>query len=579
MPPPEPIRILVVDDLLARDSLERKLLLQRSGILDASAANEACTKINPVITVDFISGQILRDGRLENDLEGVVDTLRHGCDAGQTDWNLVLLDVQFDSGELDDYGLPSGQPGDAHFGSRIWDRLANEFENLHMVFFTSKAQSELLDPSRPFVSKDDFGQLELRHSLLKHARLSAGQKRALLQLGPDVIAESTASVDIFRKALIHARNNIEIVLLGETGTGKEVLANYIHAHSPRAKGPFIGVNVSAIPAGLAESFFFGAERGAFSGAFQATTGVFEQADGGTLFLDEIGDMALDLQSKVLRVLQERKFRKLGGKVDISVDVRIVSATHKPLATHVQCGMFRDDLWMRLSAVVIELPPLRERKGDVSSLARLMLRKFSAEFNKNGVELGTDAVHFLESHPFPGNIRQLNNLMRSVVSSAGHKSLIQAGDLLNAITQASRDSATKSGDAKFGTIPQRVATDPDKDLTPDSVLRELDQRRRHLDAERQQLLITEIELMMTVLESTRSVQHGKVNRKEAYARLFPSKAKYSTNDFDRALVKLLKSLDAMHREGLASRFHELANLLLRNSGSNRVLDSDNIPLNN
>ena len=206
-----------------------------------------------------------------------------------------------------------------------------------------------------------------------------------------------------------------ILLEGESGTGKEEFAKFIHQQSPRRNSAFIQINCSAIPKELAESELFGHEKGAFTGALQKTKlGKFELANGGTLLLDEIGELSLDLQVKLLRVLQERKFYRLGGEKEISVNVRVLAATNRNLEEEVKKGNFREDLYYRLNVAKINVPPLRERKEDISILAFSFLKEFEIKFDKNIKGIDPNAVALLESYPWKGNIRELRNVMERAV---------------------------------------------------------------------------------------------------------------------------------------------------------------------
>lgn len=201
-----------------------------------------------------------------------------------------------------------------------------------------------------------------------------------------------------------------VMLLGETGTGKEFLARVIHHNGARASGPFIGVNCTAIPRELFESELFGFERGAFTGANQRKLGLLEKAEGGTLFLDEIGDLDLSMQAKLLRVIQERSFRRLGGTDDIGVDFRLITATNRDLKKEVGRGAFREDLYFRLNVVAFELPPLRNRVEDIVPLCQRALVRFAQEFGKQVPELDPEARTLLERYHYPGNIRELQNIL-------------------------------------------------------------------------------------------------------------------------------------------------------------------------
>jgi DNA-binding NtrC family response regulator len=205
-----------------------------------------------------------------------------------------------------------------------------------------------------------------------------------------------------------------ILIDGESGTGKEMIAKFIHQNSPRAAGPFIQINVSAIPRELAESELFGHEKGAFTGAQQKTKlGKFELANGGTILLDEIGELSQDLQVKLLRVLQEKKFYRVGGEREINVDVRVLAATNKNLEEEVKKGNFREDLFYRLNVGNINIPPLRERKEDIPALAYAFLNEFSQKFDKKVKRIEPAAIELLQSYYWKGNIRELRNVMERV----------------------------------------------------------------------------------------------------------------------------------------------------------------------
>ena len=211
-----------------------------------------------------------------------------------------------------------------------------------------------------------------------------------------------------------------VMLLGETGTGKEFLAHVIHHNGPRAAGPFIGVNCTAIPKELFESELFGFERGAFTGATQRKLGLLEKAEGGTLFLDEIGDLDLSMQAKLLRVIQERSFRRLGATDDLAVDFRLITATNRDLQKDVRRGTFREDHYFRLHVVAFAIPPLRKRVEDILPLCRRTIARFAQEFGKPIPELDPDARTMLERYQYPGNIRELHNILeRAMIFCQGH----------------------------------------------------------------------------------------------------------------------------------------------------------------
>jgi formate hydrogenlyase transcriptional activator len=229
-----------------------------------------------------------------------------------------------------------------------------------------------------------------------------------------------------------------VLIQGETGTGKELIARAIHDQSPRKNGPFITLNCAAIPSGLIESQLFGHERGAYTGALNAGVGRFQLADGGTLFLDEIGDMPLELQPKLLRVLQEQEFERLGGTRTIRVDVRIVAATNRDLSQMVQERRFRADLFYRVHVFPITLPPLRERLEDIPALVRHFIGKFADRMNKPIPAVTDDVMEILKRHTWPGNIRELqNSIERAVILTSGPLLCAPLGDL-----KLSRDPQTR-----------------------------------------------------------------------------------------------------------------------------------------
>ncbi len=239
-------------------------------------------------------------------------------------------------------------------------------------------------------------------------------QRRLEEDFPSIRGESAAMRKVFGRIQKVADSDVTVLVTGESGTGKELVAREIHQISPRRGGPFLTVNCASIPEDLLEAELFGHEKGAFTGAHQQKPGKFELADGGTLFLDEVGEMPTGMQTKILRVLQEREFDRLGGVKPIAVNIRVIAATNKDLAASVRGGDFREDLFYRLNVVNIHLPPLRERPEDIPVLAEAFLKRYAEKFRRPSVRFGDGAVSWLARQRWPGNVRELENLIQRAV---------------------------------------------------------------------------------------------------------------------------------------------------------------------
>ncbi len=259
-----------------------------------------------------------------------------------------------------------------------------------------------------------------------------------------LIGDTPAMQALFRAIGRLAQAPLGVLVTGETGTGKELVARALHRESPRAQRPFVALNTAAIPAELLESELFGHEAGAFTGATRRHIGRFEQADGGTLFLDEIGDMPLPLQTRLLRVLAENEFFRVGGRELIRVDVRVIAATHQDLGALVAEGRFRADLLHRLDVVRLQLPPLRERRGDIPRLAERFLRAAAARFDATAKRFAPAALQRLQAHDWPGNVRELENLCWRLAALAPGDT-IGPVELEGAFTVTAAPSAVAAGD--------------------------------------------------------------------------------------------------------------------------------------
>ena len=305
-----------------------------------------------------------------------------------------------------------------------------------------------------------------------------------------------------------ADTDVTVLIRGESGTGKELVARAIHAASPRQAKPFVKVNCAALPSELLESELFGFERGAFTGAIQQKPGKFEFANHGTMFLDEISEMHPPLQSKLLQVLQDGEFARLGSRNDVRVDVRILAATNRDLERAVSDGQFREDLFFRLNVVCITLPPLRQRKDDIPSLAALFLRQYSEHYNRQPIVLAHDTLRLFAEYDWPGNVRELENLMkRAVILGSDDSIRREIADAISARTQPSgpipalQPTAAPVPPAAPAHVPAPSAAPPSPPAgpTPTGSLKDI---ARHAAREAERELIF------------RTLQHTRWNRREA-----------------------------------------------------------------
>src|SRR5574337_3570 len=265
---------------------------------------------------------------------------------------------------------------------------------------------------------------------------------------PEMLGQASAMQDVFRAIGRLSQSVVTVLITGESGTGKELVARALHKHSPVAGGPFVAINTAAIPKDLLESELFGHERGAFTGAQAQRRGRFEQAEGGTLFLDEIGDMPLDLQTRLLRVLSDGQFYRVGGHAAVKAHVRVIAATHQDLEQRVREGAFREDLYHRLNVIRLRLPALRERREDIPALARLFLARSASELGIEAKRISDAALERLAAFDYPGNVRQLENICHWLTVMAPSQ-VIEADDLPSELRPLAA-AAPKSAAATAGT---------------------------------------------------------------------------------------------------------------------------------
>ena len=299
-----------------------------------------------------------------------------------------------------------------------------------------------------------FDDEELLNAIRQCIALHEGERLGLnSEVGSDcnfedIVGKSNALRKVLEQIAIVAPTDATVLLHGETGTGKELLARAVHTLSPRKDRTFVRLNCAAIPSGLVESELFGHERGAFTGALMQKRGRFEIADRGTLFLDEIGDITLDLQPKLLRALQEHEFERLGSTKTIHVDVRLVAATHRDLKAMIREGKFREDLFYRLNVFPIEVPPLRERREDIPVLVNYFVSKLSRRMGKNIKSIRSETMELLTNGSWPGNVRELENFIeRAVVLTQGSELYVPTVELKNAVPTPSTNSVFTFHDAE------------------------------------------------------------------------------------------------------------------------------------
>jgi two-component system nitrogen regulation response regulator GlnG len=339
-------------------------------------------------------------------------------------------------------------------GMVLLGEVHKRFENIPVIIMT--AHSDLDSAVNAYQSGafeylpkpfDIDEAVSLVQRALTHAREQSSKNQPPeLVKATEIIGEAPAMQEVFRAVGRLSRSSISVLINGQSGTGKELVAHALHRHSPRSDNTFIALNMAAIPADLIESELFGHEKGAFTGAQAARQGRFEQANGGTLFLDEIGDMPIDVQTRLLRVLADGQFYRVGGHNPVSVDVRIIAATHQNLEQRVSEGKFREDLYHRLNVIRIHIPTLSERREDIPILAAHFLQKAAAELAVEVKSLSKETKKILSTLPWPGNVRQLENMCRWLTVMASGQEVLPH-DLPPEINQqpVSIEKTAQSGD--------------------------------------------------------------------------------------------------------------------------------------
>jgi DNA-binding NtrC family response regulator len=373
---------------------------------------------------------ILTTVRRSLELEGYLVEVAGGGAAGlakliERDIDLILLDVMM--------------PGET--GLEVLPKLRAAKPETMVVMMSGNATIETAVQATKagafdFIEKPLSGDklLITVQNTLSFARLRHENQRLRGRVSADfaMIGRGAAMKAIFDKVAKTAPSSGRVLITGENGTGKELVARAIHEHSKRADGPFVKLNCAAIPSELIESELFGHEKGAFTGATQQRRGKFELADGGTLFLDEVGDMNPSAQAKVLRVLQENELERVGGGETIKVDVRVVAATNKDLQAEIAAGRFREDLYYRLAVVPIELPPLRARREDIPFLVEHFLEQVCVDNDRRAKKVASGALTMLMQHDWPGNVRELKNVVERLAILTGDAEIITTADVGDAL---------------------------------------------------------------------------------------------------------------------------------------------------
>src|SRR5882672_9766450 len=329
---------------------------------------------------------------------------------------------------LDESGAPQVLVSDIRMpgtsGLELLQNVKQRFPDLPVIIMTAYSDLESAVAAfqggafeylpKPF---DVDHAVELVRRALDESRRQVEAIPAAGDEEPEILGQAPAMQEVFRAIGRLAQSHATVLITGESGTGKELVARALHRHSPRAPKAFIAINTAAIPKDLLESELFGHERGAFTGAQTMRRGRFEQAEGGTLFLDEIGDMPPDLQTRLLRVLSDGQFYRVGGHMPLAANVRVIAATHQELEARVKQGLFREDLYHRLNVIRLRLPALRERREDIAALARHFLAKSARDLGVEGKRLTDAALQFLAAQDWPGNVRQLKNVCHWVTVMA------------------------------------------------------------------------------------------------------------------------------------------------------------------
>ncbi|OPY80203.1 MAG: Nitrogen fixation protein VnfA [Syntrophorhabdus sp. PtaU1.Bin153] len=426
-------RILVIDDIFGSAFIDRRNLCRNFGLADVTGDDEKPAAVdNPIAEAVFCSGQRRDQGVVRNDASVAINVIAGGWTSDGTDvWALVLLDLRFASGRLAQDGEPEGQEGDDIFGLRVLEAIRERFMDLPVVVLSSRDRSEVIEDCRKlgaldFIQRHGNGSDSLtpreilQNKLFEHGL--AEDHRGI------IVGRSIPLLKALRAARRAATGRGNILLLGETGTGKELLARYAHDVSPKAKGHYQIYHPDESE-GLQEDALFGHEKGAFTGAVGSKPGAFELAMGGTLLIDEIGDVSENLQSRLLRPLENKVISRQGSTEEVKLDIQVVLATNKNLDEYVRTGRFKYDLLNRINASTIEIPPLRDRRGDIPLLSEKLLEQHCSSIGATWPRaVDPAAMRMLMEYNWPGNVRELSNVLRKAVNDNKGSELLISSDL-------------------------------------------------------------------------------------------------------------------------------------------------------
>lgn len=426
-------RILIIDDIFGSSFVDRRNLCRSFGLSDVTGDDEKPAPVDtPVAETVFCTGQRKDGASIRNDVSIAIDAIDDGWDSDRvTAWALVLLDLRFASGPVGEDGEPEGQPGDDTFGLAILRAAKERFAELPIVILSSRERAEVIEDCRKlgaldFIQRHGNGpdthtpKENLQSKLFEHGLIE--DHRGI------IIGRSVPLLKALRSARRAATGKGNILIIGESGTGKELLARYIHDVSPKAKGPY-EIYKSQETEGLQEDTLFGHEKGAFTGATASKRGAFELANGGTLFIDEIADISENLQSKLLRPLENKVISRQGSTREIDLDIQVVLATNKNLDEYVRTGRFKYDLLNRINASTIEIPSLRDRREDIPLLVERLLELHCVKIGATWPRaIDPAAMQTLMEYHWPNNVRELRNVLVKAVNDNKGSELVISSDL-------------------------------------------------------------------------------------------------------------------------------------------------------